>query len=92
MLLVDHFDSNTVEAVLNSSDAALARSLIPPGRLATLLPRTVCFIYLFADVVEEVSQRENGITFDRRLDMVSNDAGDLWRHLLVAGTVGVSAK
>ncbi len=81
MLLVDHFDSDIVEAILNSHDAALARSLTPPGRRGTLLPRTVCFIYLFSDVVEEVSQKENGITFDRRLDAVSKDAGELWRSL-----------
>jgi hypothetical protein len=82
MMLAEKFDRAVIEAVLDSDDAVLARSLTPPGRPETLLPRTVCFIYLFAEVVEAESQRENGITFDRRLDRVSKSAGDLWRHLM----------
>ncbi len=82
MLLRDLFGPTMVEAVLDSQDAVLARSHTPPGRLDTLLPRTVCFIYLFADIVEVESTRENGVTFDERLDRVSRASGDLWRHLI----------
>jgi hypothetical protein len=82
MLLTDHFEPEIVTAVLESSDAMLARSLTPPGRPESLVARTVCFIYLFADVVEEESRGPNGISFDRRLDVVSKDAGNLWRHLM----------
>jgi hypothetical protein len=81
MLLAEHFPS-AVDDILGSSDAVLARSLVPPGDPRTLLPRTVCFIYLFAEIVEERSRAVNGITFDRRLDTVSKEAGDLWRLLV----------
>jgi len=81
-LLRQHFDEGIVAAVLASSDGKLVRWLTPPRPLDTLLPRTVCFIYLFVDVVERVSRKENGISFDLRLDAVSKDAGDLWRHLI----------
>lgn len=85
MLLTALFDLSIVEAVLESPDASLARSLIPPGRWETLLPRTISFMYLFADAAEAESRQENGISFDRRLDVVSKQAGDLWRDLMTQG-------
>jgi hypothetical protein len=81
MLLRRDFASE-VRDVLESRDGVLARSWAPPGRLETLLPRTVCFIYLFSELVEEASRQHNEVPFDRRLDRVSKDAGDLWRHLI----------
>ncbi len=87
MLLRNHF-SGLVEAVLESTDAALVQSHAPPGRPESLLARTVCFIFLFAGVVEKHSRIPNGVSFDRRLDALSTDAGDLWRHLQQAAERG----
>lgn len=42
-----------VEAILDSEDAPLARSLTPPGSATTLATRTVCFLHLFADLCED---------------------------------------
>jgi hypothetical protein len=96
MLLRDRFEAGIVSEILDSQDAALARSLVGPGNPESLPARTVCFIYLFADVVEEVSRKDNSITFDRRLDAVSKSAGDLWRALagaaLGSGSTSVLAR
>jgi hypothetical protein len=81
MLLRDRFGPEIVAAVLRSGDAALARSLTPPGPPESLLARTVCFIYLFGDIVEAESRGPNGISFGERLDVVSKNAGNLWRTL-----------
>jgi hypothetical protein len=42
-----------VPQILESRDAALARSWVPPGRSETLVVRTVAFLYLFSDVCED---------------------------------------
>jgi hypothetical protein len=86
MLLKDLFDAQIVAEILNSDEAVLARSLTPPGDPDSLLTRTVCFMYLFAEIAEDPARSPNGIPFDRRIDTISTEAGELWRSLQSSGS------
>jgi hypothetical protein len=72
-----------VACVLETDDAALARSLTPPGEPGTLMARTVCFLFLFAETAEDPA-RGGSLSFDRRLELAAPGAGVLWQQLKVA--------
>lgn len=72
-----------VAPVLETDDAALARSLTPPSEPGTLIARTVCFLFLFAETAEDPA-REGSLSFDRRLELAAPGAGVLWQKLKVA--------
>jgi hypothetical protein len=80
MLLRRRYDEDVVAGVLESDDAALARSLTGPGDPDTLLTRTVCFIFLFHDIAEDPVHR-GALAFDRRLELAARGAGALWLQL-----------
>ena len=79
MLLRERFAPEIVNAILDSEEGALARSLTPPGDPRRLPTRTVCFLFLFVDVAEEPQRSLSG--FDQRLVNVWPPAGELWRKL-----------
>jgi hypothetical protein len=76
---------DVVETILNEACGHLARSLTGPEDPATLLTRTVCFLYTHSDLCRQIS---GDISFEQRLAVYDKRAGTLWKELEAAQAEG----
>ena len=67
-----------VKTILQEPCGHLARSLIGPEDPATLLTRTVCFLYAHRDICRQAS---DDIPFEQRLAVYDERAAALWKEL-----------
>lgn len=74
-----HYPS-AVGELLESDAGSFVRSNTGPESLDSLLRRTVCFLFQFRSIVDELS---GDLPFEERLRLFGNDdAADLWTHLV----------
>jgi hypothetical protein len=74
---------SVVDELLGSDVGSFVRSKTGPESLDSLLRRTVCFLFQFRSIADELSE---GIPFEERLRLYGGDeAADLWVQLVSSG-------